>query len=236
MARTTCVLLLLFLMTGTAQADRWPLYPGWSWTYQSDYQGQSEYVEVLEQTQVVRGVECIVLLKELDQIGGLERAHYFLTKNAEGDVWMHGFEDIDEGEERQVSLDPPVLVLDQPMVMGALWSTRSTSYLGLEVGGAPIWHFIETYKVDEDKFFELNFGTRQAYGLVKWFWVNPDPPEGAVDIEWTPQFSALDNGPASIFFSEGIGIVLEYTLWLTSYSQTVAAEQATWSELKRQFR
>jgi hypothetical protein len=235
-ARHAPVILLaatLLLAADTVRADRWPLSPGNHWKYLNGIGSVGQDSEVIDDTQVVRGVECLILEKTIYFEDSVQTVHHYMTKGPDGHVRIHGYKHQGTGETH--SLVPPVLLLRQPMIMGDFWQTRTVVYEGLDEGGKPKSYIIESYEVVTDRIVDFDFGTHQAYGLDRETWVSGDHQDGAL-LGWRPGVGAGEKVIAEIYHSDGIGIVVEYNQRLTSYSTAVAAEQSSWSDLKTMFR
>ncbi len=131
-----CFICLLTLGADMARGqDYYPVGAGWHWTYFSNIESQEMVAEILPDIRMVRGRETFVLFREVSSPHWETRtAHWFMSKDAGGDVYFHGYENLNTGE--QVSFEPPILTVDQPLNIGHLWATRSVSYSGLDVGGA----------------------------------------------------------------------------------------------------
>ncbi len=216
---------LLLLAGVTFAGDYYPLEPGWYWLYSNNH-FQTQVVRVLDQTQVVRGVDCLVVLVRLSSDNGsfpTESVHRFYTKGAEGDVHIHGFKDLESGE--SFAMDPPVLILDQPLAMNMTWATRYNLHLGLDLQSPLLNRHGESFHVTETYFFDYPDGTVLSLGLVHEHWVY-ESDGSKVLLEPDP----------SIFYAEDIGVVIDSQLELINYNSFVAAEAMSWGALKSQYR
>ena len=122
-------------------------------------------------------------------------------------------------------MDPPVLILDQPLAMNMVWGTRYNLHLGLDLHGPLLNRHGESFHVTETYFFDYPDGTVLSLGLVHEHWI----------YQLDGSKVLLEDDP-SIFYAEDIGVVIDSQLELINYNSFVAAEVMSWSRLKSDYR
>jgi len=100
-----------------AQPNYQPLEPGWEWFFQGTF-GSQEHVSMVGEMEVY-GVPTAV--REVDIGGGLPQVfRNFWTVSAEGDLFLHGAENLTYPI--RFAFDPPIPWLDVPLWVGKTWS------------------------------------------------------------------------------------------------------------------
>lgn len=222
--RRIAILFLLLLIALPATADWWPLEYGWNWIYYSDEYEATLELDVMETPVMVRGVATTELRYRRTNFQGSTEYSRLITETPEGDVYLHGRQD---KTGLKVSYDPPVLILDVPLEMDKIWSTRYAVYEGLTVGGSLMERKIETYTVTEERFYTNWTGpTLYCLGLTQE--ISTQTATGTAEPGTTRD--------ANLFYNDGVGPVIVNTFMMTGYNWQVAAEQMTWSALKIRFR
>jgi hypothetical protein len=206
--------------------DYFPLQEGYLWRYEG-IAGAGE-TNVVQGTVTLFGEEASVIDYQESTVNtGLEN---YWTTEADGDVKLWGF--FREVENIGRAYDPPILVLDAPLSVGASWSTE------VDIYSYPDLVYLATgvvsFEVLEEGVVVVPAGAFFAYGIVNTFAASA---HGGFSL--SGEKAPGTRGSAPRWYSASVGLV-QYDsdqLYQLEYSNLpVSIEATTWSRVKTPYR
>jgi len=206
-----------------------PLDLGWEWTYSN---GKAETTISIERSRTILGVPTTTRRLSTPT----ETAQTYWTTDGEGDLYLHGSENLTSAF--FAAYDPPLLWLDLPLSAGKTW-TRTVGVCG--AGESPPCPFSATYMftIVAQTTVTVAAGTFDAFQLQ----VESLPPVPARAFDGTLHRASVGGGVLQVeeWVSAGTGIV-QYrhiptgTIFeLTAFTGPTPTRETTWSRIKASF-
>ena len=221
------LLLALPLALPAAAQDYHPLAPGNFWSYLLD-DGMHELRVVGELVPVFGNMVYPIGHPYLDPFKGL--VNYWSTE-PDGDLLLWGWSRGTFGFLYQ----PPIVVVDSPLVVGKSWSTTVDLYAVTDSS------FVETrefpYVVYDHANITVPAGIFDSWGVG----YGPSSSKALFDGRYNLMGEAIGSRSGNVerWYAEGVGVVEEYlsdVYWLETFTDhPVASEATTWGSVKALF-
>lgn len=218
------IFLSLLLPLPAAAQDYHPLVPGYFWSYLRD-DGMHEMMIVGDMVPVFGNMVYPIGHPGLDPFQNL--VNYWST-GPDGDLLLWGWSRGTFGYLYQ----PPIVVLDSPLVMGKSWSTTVDLYAVTDSS------YVETrefpYAVYDHANITVPAGSFDSWGVG----YGPSSSKTMYDGRYNLMGEAvgLKSEGVERWYAEGVGVVEEYLFQVyrleTYFDHPVASEATTWGSVK----
>jgi hypothetical protein len=239
--RSVALLPIVMGLAGAAAAqppDYFPLTPGLLWEYESA-QG-STWTILAGGVQEVLGVPTRIL-EETISIPELQLVQNFWTVDAQGLVFLHGA--VNLTHPFVAAYQPPIQWLDAPLTVGASWGTTFDYYDNL-AGGTPIGAGTVVFYCNDEADLTVPAGVFHAFEVGE---IVPPPPIMVRDGQvfdargyWLGKANKEEGRDEGRWYNDGTGLVQQDYLGemfqLTSWNGPVAAQGASWGQVKSLYR